>query len=74
MRTKIIAHLLTTPRAQASEIAQAIGRGPREVQEALHSLDDDGSVIMKAGWYSLSEAERIRIKKDGVALRQTPPS
>ena len=31
-----------------------------EVQAALHKLDDDGRVMMRCGWYHLSEAERAR--------------
>lgn len=65
MRSEIVAYLFTTARAQSWDIAQAIGLPPREVQEALHELDDDGSVIMKGGWYSISERERARIKSGG---------
>ena len=31
-----------------------------EVQAALHKLDDAGRVMMRCGWYHLSEAERQR--------------
>lgn len=67
MRSEIVAYLFTTARAQSWDISQAIGLPPRDVQAALHQMDDDGSVIMKGGWYSLSEAERSRIKKGGRA-------
>jgi hypothetical protein len=35
---------------------------PAEVQAALHALDDAGRVIMRNGWYRLSEAEKARIE------------
>lgn len=67
MRSEIVAYLYVTPRATGLEIAQAIGERDRDVQSALIELDDDGSVIMKGGWYSLSERERSRIKSGGRA-------
>lgn len=63
----IVAYLYANPRASALDISQAIGEDARRVQDALIALDDNGSVIMKGGWYSLSEAERLRIKNGGRA-------
>ena len=63
----IIAYLYANPRASALDISQAIGEDARRVQDALIALDDNESVIMKGGWYSLSEAERLRIKNGGRA-------
>ena len=31
-----------------------------EVQAALHQLDDAGRVLMRNGWYQLSQAERAK--------------
>ena len=42
----------------ADDISDILGENPREVQEALHSLDDRGYVIMRLGWYRLSEAHK----------------
>jgi Mn-dependent DtxR family transcriptional regulator len=33
-----------------------LGVSERAAQEALHKLDDDGYVMMRNGWYRLSEA------------------
>lgn len=67
MTRQIVAYLYVTPRATALEISQAIGEPDRKVQECLINMDDSGLVIMKAGWYSLSHAERSRIKNGGRA-------
>ena len=32
-----------------------------EVQASLHQLDDAGRVLMRNGWYQLSQAERAKI-------------
>ena len=32
-----------------------------EVQAALHQMDDAGRVLMRNGWYQLSQAERAKI-------------
>ena len=42
------------------EIAAAINEPADAVQAALHSLDDAGCVIMRNGFYRLSEAARCR--------------
>ena len=33
---------------------------PQEVQDRMHALDDAGRVLMRNGFYRLSEAERAR--------------
>ena len=40
----------------ADDISNILGEGPRAVQDALIRLDDDGYVMMRNGWYRLSEA------------------
>jgi len=71
MRNKIINYLSVFSLANADQIAMDLGLGPREVQEKLIELDDDGTLLMKSGWYRLSEATREKL-----AGRQSlnPPS
>ena len=38
------------------DLSDVLGVSERTAQEALHKLDDDGYVIMRNGWYRLSEA------------------
>ena len=58
MRDKIINYLTVFIRANADQIALDLGLGPREVQETLIEMDDDGTLLMKNGLYRLSEATR----------------
>lgn len=67
IESTIVAYLYVTPRATALDIAQAIGEPDRKVQQFLHDMDDSGLVIMKCGWYSLSQHKRESIKKGGGA-------
>jgi Mn-dependent DtxR family transcriptional regulator len=71
MRDKIINYLSVFSRANADQIAMDLGLGPREVQETLIEMDDNGTLLMKSGWYRLSEATRKKL-----AGRQSlnPPS
>ena len=38
------------------DLSDILGVSERVAQEALHKLDDDGYVMMRNGWYRLSEA------------------
>jgi Mn-dependent DtxR family transcriptional regulator len=38
------------------DLSDILGVSERAAQEALHKLDDDGYVMMRNGWYRLSEA------------------
>ena len=38
------------------DLSDVLGVSERAAQEALHKLDDAGYVIMRNGWYRLSEA------------------
>jgi hypothetical protein len=71
MRDKIVQYLSVFSRANADQIALDLGLGPREVQETLIEMDDDGTLLMKNGLYCLSEATRKKL-----AGRQSlnPPS
>ena len=63
---QIIAMLRHPARWTAQAIAERIeadtGRAiPAErIQARLHAMDDAGRVLMRGGWYSISEAERKR--------------
>lgn len=66
MRDQIIALLSLVPGGSAETIADdlsALGGAPVAqdiVQRTLHQLDDDGNVLMKGGWYRLSQAAKKR--------------
>ena len=62
-----IMHLLTIiPGGTAEDIADDLTSlsgelvTQRAVQDRLHAMDDDGRVLMRNGFYRLSEAERAR--------------
>jgi predicted transcriptional regulator len=38
------------------DLSDILGISERAAQEALHKLDDAGYVLMRNGWYRLSEA------------------
>ena len=61
MRDTLKAYLRIIPSANAEMMAQELGLSQRQVQETLHKMDDDGEVIMRQGWYRLSEAAKIRL-------------
>ena len=61
LRETLLAYFAIVPSACADMAASDLGLNHREVQDMLHKLDDDGSLLMKSGWYRLSE----RAKKDG---------
>ena len=46
----------------ARDISQGIGSDPRVVQDALIALDDAGDVLMRLGYYRLSERYKAGIK------------
>tara|TARA_R110000787_G_scaffold41423_3_gene102368 strand:+ start:893 stop:1105 length:213 start_codon:yes stop_codon:yes gene_type:complete len=64
MKQDILVYLFTAHGASAGEIAQGILAHPREVQDLLIEMDDDNEVIMRNGFYRLSELSRAKaIKK-----------
>lgn len=63
MKQDILIYLYTVPGASAGEIAQVTGHSPRDVQDLLIKMDDDGDVIMKNGFYRLSEVARSKATK-----------
>ena len=42
------------------DLSDILGVSERVAQEALHKLDDGGYVMMRNGWYRLSEAAKAR--------------
>lgn len=42
------------------EIAHEVTADRQSVQEALHELDDAGAVLLRNGFYRLSESERAK--------------
>lgn len=61
MRDALISYLRIIPSATADIMAKDLGLMRREVQKTLHQMDDDGEVIMRQGWYRLSEAAKMRL-------------
>lgn len=59
MKDTLLSYLRIIPAASADMMAQELGLSHREVQEALIQMDDDGDVIMRGGWYRISEAAKM---------------
>ena len=55
---EILTYLGIVGGTDAADIAEVLGVSEHSVQEALHKLDDEGHVIMRLGWYRLSEAQK----------------
>jgi len=64
MKQDILIYLFTAHGASSGDIAQGISGHPREIQDLLIEMDDAGDVIMRNGFYRLSEISRSKaIKK-----------
>jgi len=63
MKQYILIYLFQNESASAGKIAQEIGKHPREVQDLLIQMDEDGDVLMRNGIYRISEAARARALK-----------
>lgn len=63
MKEDILIYLFKVQAASAGEIAQVTGYSPRAVQDMLIKMDDDGDVLMKNGFYRLSEVAKLRAVK-----------
>jgi DNA-binding transcriptional regulator PaaX len=61
MRNTLLGYLRIIPSANAEMMARDLGFSQREVQKTLHQMDDDGEVIMRQGWYRISEAAKMRL-------------
>ncbi len=63
MKRDILIYLFGVEAASAGEVSQVTGHHPREVQDMLIQMDDDGDVLMKNGMYRLSAVSRQRAVK-----------
>jgi hypothetical protein len=63
MKQDILIYLFSNNGASAGDIAMNTGHHPREVQDLLIEMDDAGEVIMRLGFYRLSEVSRLRALK-----------
>jgi hypothetical protein len=54
MKQDILIYLFGVEAASAGEVSQVTGHHPREVQDMLIQMDDDGEVLMRNGYYCLS--------------------
>lgn len=61
MRRKILEYMALVPGGDAQSISEDLGFDYGAVQSLLHSMDDDGDLIMSIGWYRISEAARLRL-------------
>jgi hypothetical protein len=61
LRETLLAYFAIVPSACADMVASDLGLSQRLVQQELILMDDEGFLLMKGGWYRLSE----RAKKDG---------
>ena len=58
MRTSIKVLLRNGRAWTADEIARYLKKPRDLVQAELHRMDDDGEVLMRAGWYRIAERAR----------------
>jgi Mn-dependent DtxR family transcriptional regulator len=62
MRDQILTYFRIIPAASAEMVASELGLDPREVQDMLIHMDDDGTLLMKSGWYRLSEMTKRKLE------------
>ena len=58
LRPTILSYLRIIPAANTDMIARELGLSHRDVQNTLHQMDDAGEVLLRCGWYRLSEATK----------------
>lgn len=61
MKDTLLAYLQIIPAASAEMMSSDLGLSPREVQDALHKMDDAGDVILRNGWCRISAAAKRRL-------------
>ena len=61
MRDQIMTYFRIIPAASAEMVASELGLDPREVQDMLIQMDDDGDLLMRNGFYRLSEMAKKRV-------------
>lgn len=62
LRETLLAYFAIVPSACADMAASDLGLGKREVQDTLIDMDDEGDLLMKNGWYRLSERAKKNAK------------
>ena len=62
LRETLLAYFAIVPSACADMVSSDLGINQRLVQGMLHKLDDDGDLLMKNGWYRLSERAKKNAK------------
>lgn len=62
-RREILTYLTLAPTANADELAKCFGWSPKETQDLLIQMDDDGDVIMRNGIYKISARSLIEIDR-----------
>ena len=55
LRSTLLAYFAIVPSACADMVASDLGLSQREVQDELIIMDDDGLLLMRNGFYRLSE-------------------
>lgn len=58
LEREILTYLNIVGGTDAADLAEVFGISERSIQETLHKLDDEGHVMMRLGWYRLSEAQK----------------
>jgi hypothetical protein len=61
MRDQILTYFRIIPAASAEMVTSELGLDPREVQDMLIQMDDDGDLLMRNGFYRLSEMAKKRV-------------
>ena len=61
MRDQILTYFRIIPAASGEMVASELGLDPREVQDTLIQMDDDGDLLMRNGFYRLSELAKKRV-------------
>ena len=62
LRSTLLAYFAIVPSACADMVASDLGLSQRVVQDALLDMDDDGDLLMKNGWYRISERAKKNAK------------
>ena len=62
LRSTLLAYFAIVPSACADMVASDLGISQREVQDKLIQMDDDGDLLMKNGWYRISERAKKNAK------------
>lgn len=59
LRSTLLAYFAIVPSACADMVASDLGLSQREVQDQLIIMDDEGLLLMRNGFYKLSERAKL---------------